>query len=226
MLLRCVLFRFLLVLADDYRACGFAAGFFAACCNHRCTAGFFTVKHRRGSMAAVMIGKDDDLMRLAVQMPRRRRPLRMHGRTRFRSRPVPFIVPEEPAVIIRDVFILVKEIAVFRDGNFLGLCHDDRARRGRDDFLRGDDGRFFHDDRLLDDCRRSFHDDRGRTGLDDRADQIHDIGCQPDAVGRGFVVIPCEGSGRSEDDRRSESSADNDCLVEGLLGFVSLWKRG
>ena len=151
----------------------------------------------------------------------------MCGRTRFGSRPIPLIPDVEPAFIIRDVFILVKDIVVFRDDDFPRLRHDDRAGRGRDDFLRcGDRNGLFHDDRLFHDCRRRFHDDRSRTRLDDRADQIHDVGRELDAVGRGFVVIPREGGGRSEDDRRGESSADNECLVDGLLGSVSLWKRG
>ena len=170
--------------------------------------------------------EDDDLVRPVVPVTRRRRPPRMHGRTRFGPCPIPFIPDVEPSLIIRDVFILVEDIVVFRDDDFLGLRHDDRTGCGRDDFLRGDDDGLLHNDRLLDDCRRRFHDDRSRTRLDDRADQVHDVRRKPDAVGRGFVVIPCEGGGRSEDDRRSESSADSECLVDGLLSSVSFWKRG
>lgn len=215
--------RFFLVLTDDYRAGGFAAGSFMTDRGHGSTVVFFVPDHGRGEMMS--FGKDDDPVRLVVPVPRRRRPPRMRGRTRFDSCPIPFIPEVEPSLIIRDVFILVKNIVVFRDDDFLGFRHDDRAGRGRDDLLRrGDDNGLFHDDRLLDDRRRRFHDDRSRTWLDDRADQIHDVRRKPDAVGRRFVAITREGGGRGEDDRRSESSADDDCPVDGLLSSVSLWK--
>ena len=190
-------------------------------------AGFFAAVHHYGRGSMMLFGEDDDLVRLVILMARRRRPFRMSGRARFRSCPVPFVAVEDPAVIIRDVFLLVKDIAVFRDGDLLGPCHDDRAGRGRNDFLRcGDDDGLFYDDRLFNDRRRRFHDDRSRTGFDDRAYQIHDVRRELDAVGRRFVVVPCEGGGRSEDDRRGESGADDECLVDGLLSSVSLWKSG
>ena len=186
---------------------------------------FIMPDHGRGKMMS--FGKDDDPVRLVIPVPRRRRPPRMRGRTRFGSCPIPFIPDVEPSLIIRDVFILVKNIVVFRDDDFLCLRHDDRAGRGRNDFLRcGDHNRLFHDDRLLDDRRRRFHDDRSRAGLDDRTDQVHDVGRKLDAVGRGFVAITREGGGRREDDRSSDCSADHDCLVDGLLSSVSFWKRG
>ena len=190
----------------------------------------------------MLFGEDDDLVRPVVLMARRRRPPRRSSRTVFRPDPVPFVAVEEPALVIRDVFVFVKDIVVFRDGDFFGSCHDDRAGRGRDDLLRGGDDdrlglhddrllndrrRCFHDDRFLNDRRRRFHDDRGRTRLDDRADQVHDVGRKPDAVGwTGFTVIPSEGGGGSEDDRRGESGADDDGLVDGLLSSVSFWMRG
>ena len=226
-LLRRSMLRFFLFLPNDYRACGFAARLFVADRGRGSAAGFFMAMHRHGSGSMMSFREDDDLVRFVVLMPRRRRPLRMYRRTQSGFHPVPLVAVEDPAVIIRDVIILVKDIVVFRDDDFLGLCHDDRAGRGRDDFLRcGCHNRFFHNDRLFNDCRCRFHDDRSRTGLDDRTDQIHDVGRELDAVSRGFVVIPCEGGGRSEDDRRSESSADYDCLVDGLLSSVSFWKRG
>lgn len=186
---------------------------------------FFMPESRHGGMMSFM--EDDNPVRLVVPVPRRRRPPRMCGRTRFVPYPVPPVVPEEPAFIIRDVFISVKDVVVFRDHDFLRPRHDDRAGRGRDDLPRciGHNG-LFHDDRLLDDRRRPFHDDRSRTGLDDRADQVHDVCRKPDAVCRGFMVVMGEGGGRSEDNRRGESGAEDDCLVDGLLGSVSLWKRG
>ena len=214
--------RFLLFRTDDYRADGFAAGLFVPNYGRGSTMVFFVPDHRRGKM--MFFREDDDLVRPVVPVTRRRRPPRMHGRTRFGPSPIPFIPDVEPSLIIRDVFILVEDIVVFRDDDFLGLRHDDRTGCGRDDFLRGDDDGLLHDDRLFDDCRLCFHDDRSRTRLDDRADQVHDVRRKPDAVGRRFVVIPCKGGGRSEDDRRSESGADHDCLVDGLLSSVSLWK--
>jgi len=241
-LLRRARFRFLLVLPDDCRACGFPAGFLVSDRGRGSMAGFlvsdhgrgsmaefFMVVHRkgRGSMTVATVGEDDDFVRPVVTVPRRRRPPRRSDRTVFGSCPEPFIPDIEPAFVIRDVLILVENVAVFRDVDFLRAGHDDCPRRGRDDFLRAcDDDRFFHDDRLLDDRGRRFHDDRSRTGFDDRADQVHDVGRKPDAVGRWFVMIPGESGGRSEDDRRSESSADSDCLFDGLLSSVSFWKRG
>ena len=217
--------RFLLFRTDDDRACGFAAGISVPNYGRGSAMVIYMPDYGLGEMTSFR--EDDDPVRLVIPVPRRRRPLRTCGRTRFGPCPIPFILDVEPAFIIRDVFILVENIIVFRDDDFLGLRHDDRAGRGRDDFLRcGDHNGLFHDDRLLDDCRRRFYDDRSRTGLDDRADQVHDVGRKLDAVSRGFVVIPCEGGGRSEDDRRSESSADSDCLVDGLLSSVSFWKRG
>ena len=194
--------------------------------NHRrgSTAGVFVTDHRHGSMT--FFGENDDLVRLVVLVPRRRRPPRGCCRTRFGPCPIPFISDVEPALIIRDVSVLIKDIAVFRDDDIFRAGHDDCAGRGRDDLLRrGDNDRLFHDDRLLDDRRCRFHDDRSRTRLDDCANQVHDVGRQPDAVCRGLMVIPREGCGRSEDDRCSENSADGEDLVDGLLSSVSLWKR-
>lgn len=221
--------RVLLVRTDDYCVCGFAAGVFVPDRGRGGMARFFMAMRRRRRRSMMLFGEDDDLVRLVVLMARRRRPPRRSRRTVFRSDPVPFVAVEEPALVMRDVFILVKDVAVFRDGDLFGSCHDDRAGRGRDDLLRGgDDDRLgLHDDRLLNDRRRRFHDDRGRTRLDDRADQVHDVGRKLDAVGRtGFVVIPSEGGSRSEDDRRSESGADDDRLIDGLLSSVSFWMRG
>ncbi len=218
-------FRFLLVLTDDYRACRFTAGLFAP--GHGCGStawGSLAVYHKgRGTMTVVTVGKNDDPVRLMVTMTRRRRPPRMCGRTMSGSRPVPFIPEIEPALVIRDVFILVENVAVIRDVDLLRAGHDDRAwRRGRDDLLRaGDDDRFFYDDRLFHDSRGSFHDDRSRTRLDNRAYQVHDVCRELDAVGRGFMMIPGESGCRSEDDRRGESGADGECPVDGLLSRVS-----
>ena len=217
--------RVLLFRTDDYGAGGLAARLFVP--NHGCGSAmvFFMSDHGRGEM--MFSGEDDDLVRPVVPVTRRRRPPRTHGRTRCGPCPIPFVIEVEPAFIIRDIFIPVKDIVVFRDDDFLGLRHDDRAGRGRDDLLRrGDHNGFFHDDRLFHDPRRRFHDNRSRTRLDDRADQIHDVRRKPDAVGRRFVVIPCKGGGRGEDNRRSESGADHDCLVDGLLSSVSFGKRG
>ena len=210
--------------ADHCRAGWFAAGFFAADHCHGRMAGFFAVTyHRERSKTVVMIWKDDDLVRLVVAMTRRRRPFRMHSRTRFGSGPAPFIFKVEPAFIIRDVFILIKHVAVLRNADFFRTCHDHRARRGRDDFLRGGDDRRcrFHDNCFFDDRRCRFHDDRSRARLNNRAHQPYNVGRQLYAVGRmRFVVFPCERC-RGKDDRRSESSADSECLVDGLLSRVS-----
>ena len=231
-LLRCIVFLgrcgfyVLPVLTDDYRADGFAAGFFVPDHGRRKAAGVFVPDHGRGNV--MPFRKDDHLVRLVVMMPRRRRPPGMNSRTRFGPRPEPFVVPEEPAFIVRDVFVFVKDVAVLRDADFFRSGHYDRAGRSRDDFRRAcDDDRFFHDHRLFDDCGRRFHDDRGRTRLDDRAHQVHDVGRKLDAVGRTrFVMIPRKGSRRGEDDRRGKSGADRECLVDGLLDSVSFWKRG
>ena len=224
MLLRCGRFRFLLVLTDDYRACRFASGFFVPDHGCRSTAWGFKAVYRkgRGTMTGTTVGEDDDLVRLMIAMTRRRRPPRRSGRTVFGSCPVPFIPDIEPALVIRDVLILVENVAVFRDVDLLRAGHDDRPRRSRDDLLRAcDDDRFFYDDRLFHDRRWRFHDDWSRTRLDNRAYQVHDVCRKLDAVGRGFVMIPGESGGRSEDDRRSESGADGECPVDGLLSRVS-----
>ena len=230
-------FFFLLFLTDDCRAGRFAAWFLAAdhgrgrmawffAADHGCwrMAWFFVADHGRWRMAwffaatyhgerckaVVMVWKDDDLVWLVVAMTRRRRPFRIHYRTRFGPGPVPFIFDVEPAFIIRDVFILIKDVAVLRDAHFFRACHDDRGRRGRDDFLCGGDDRR---------CR--FHNDGSRARLNNRAYQPYNVGRKLDAVGRmRFVVFVCERC-RSEDDRRSESSADSECLVDGLLSRVS-----
>ena len=228
-LLRRARFRFLLVLTDDCRACGFPAGFLVPDRGRGSMAGFFMAVYRkgRGTMTVTTVGEDDDFVRPVILVSRRRCPPRRSDRTVPGSRPVPLISDVEPAFVIREVLILVENVAVFRGGDFLRASHDDCSRRGRDNFLRVcDHNGLFHDDRLLDDRGRHFDDDRSRTRFDDRTDQVHDVGCKPDAVGRGFVMIPGECGGRSEDDRRSESSADSESLVDGLLSSVSFWKRG
>ena len=222
-LLRRARFRFLLVLTDDCRACGFPAGFLVPDRGRGSMAGFFMAVYRkgRGTMTVTTVGEDDDFVQLVITVPRRRRPPRRSDRTVPGSGPMPFIADVEPALVIRDVFFLVEDVAVFRDFDLLRAGHDDRPRRGRDNLFRACD-----DDRLFHDSRRRFDDDRSRARFDDRTDQIYDVGRKPDAVGRGFVMIPGECGGRSEDDRCSESSADSECLVDGLLSSVSFWKRG
>jgi len=208
--------RFLLSLTDDYRACGFTARLFVPNLRRGSTMVFFVPNLRCGFMA--FFGEDDDLVRLVVPVARRGRPFRMCGRTQSGFHPVPFVAVEDPAVIIRDVFILIKDVAVLRDR------HD--FRTGHDDRFFDDRGGRFHDDRLFDDRGGRFHYDRSGTRFEDRPHQVHDVSRKLNAVAwTRVVVIPCEGSCRSEDDRCSESSADNECLVDGLLDRVSYGER-
>ena len=184
--------------------------------DHRLAARRIAVYHdRRRSM---MTGLDDDRVMLRGMIVRAWLPSRRGCRTRLPADPLPDVVIIQPAFIIRDVFFLVEDIAVLRDRHDFRTGHDDRFfddRRGR-----------FHDDRFLDDRRGRFHDDRSGARFDDRPHQVHDVSRKLDAVARArIVVIPCEGSCRSEDDRCSEGSADNECLVDGLLDRVSYGKR-
>ena len=139
---------------DDYRTCGFTARLFMPDLWRGSTAGFFVPNY--GCGIVTFFGENDDLVMLVILVPRRRCPLRMCCRTRFGSCPVPFILDVEPAFINTGCIHPHKghSLVVFRDDDFLGLRHDDRAGRSRDDFLRcGDHNRLFHDDRLLDDRR-------------------------------------------------------------------------
>ena len=199
--------------------------------DHRFAAGGGMPDHGHGSV--MMFVQDDDIVRSVVEMTRRGCPPRRNSRTRLRADPVPDVVIVEPAVIVRDVFFLVKDVAVLGKGCGFRARHDDRGRRGRDDLLRGrdddrlcfHDNRLFHDHRLFNDRRRRFHDDRSRAGFHDGTHQVHDVRRKPDTVGRGFVMrFPGEGS-RGEDDRGSEGRADNECLVDGLLSRVSYGER-
>ena len=195
---------------------------FSADHGHRGMAGFIVSMYQmEGKTSAVTVRQDDDLVRPVILMTRRRRPSRRRDRRSSVSDPVPFILDVEPVLVIRDVFILVQNVAELREADRFRTCHDDCARGGRRHDLRRacDDDRFFHDDRLFDDRRSRFHDHGSRTRLDDRAHQVHDVDCKLEAF-RGFVVIPCEGC-RGEDDRRSENGADSECPVDGLLGRVS-----
>ena len=208
--------RVLPVRADHDRADGFAAGSFMMH-DHGFAARRFVMYHDRcGSM--VMFGQDDDLVvSRGMMIVRTGFPSGRGSRTRLAADPLPDIAIKEPAFIIRDVFILVEDVAVLRDRH--------RFRTGHNDRFFNDRGVCFHDDRFFNDRGVCFHDDRGRTRFDDRAHQVHDISRQLDAVARtGVVVIPCE-SGRGEDDRSSESSADNECLVDGLLNRFSYGER-
>ena len=157
---------------------------------------------RRGNR--VMFGQDNDLVVSRSMIVRAGFPSRRGGRTRLPADPAPAVMIIEPAFIIRDVFILIKNKAVLRDRH--------RFRAGHDDLLFNDRG-------------RSFHDDRSGPRFQDSPYQIYDVGRKLNAVAwTGFVMISGEGCG-SEDDRSSESSADNKCLVDGLLDRVSYGKR-
>ena len=187
--------RFIPFGPDDYRARRFGTPFLAA-------------EDRRGAVAGSMsrsvIQAADDLVtgrRRCVARTRRWRPSRRFGRTEPSSDPMPVMAEEEPALVIRDVFILVQDVVVLRD---------DRLSGGR------------HDHCFLHDPRGRFHDDRRRERFEDRADQIHDVSGKPDAVRRRLVVIAGEGC-RSEDDRRGECGADSECPVDRLLDCVSFW---
>ena len=179
----------------------------------------FVMNLRRGSMSESVSGtvfrKKDHFVRLRVAMPRRRRPFRAHRRTRRGSRPIPVPGDVKPSFVIRDVFVPVKNVAVFRDRDFSGSRHDDRFPRGRGDRRDG-----FHDDRFLHDPRFRLNDDRSGTGFDDSAHQIHDVRGKLNAVCRGSVAVTGEGC-RSKDCRCGECGADSECLVESLLGRVS-----
>ena len=162
------------------------------------------------------IEHDDLVMVRAVTM--RRSPSRRCGRTRLRAHPMPHVAVVEPAFVIRDVFVLIKDVAVLWDLRF-GLGHDDRAG-DRDDFLR--------DDLLRDDGFGRGDDDRSGKRLHDRPHEVHDVRGQLNAVarprGRFGMRVACE-SRRGEDDRCRESRADNECLVDGLLDRVSYGER-
>ena len=131
---------------------------------------------------------------------------------------MPHVAVVEPPLVIRDVFVLIKEVAVLRDLRF-GLGHDDRAG-DRDDFLR--------DDLLRDDGFGRGDDDRSGKRLHDRPHEVHDVRGQLNAVarprGRFGMRVACE-CRRGEDDRCRESRADNECLVDGLLDRFSYGKR-
>ena len=197
-------------------------------CARRFGTSFFVTKRRRRLVSRTMIRQDDDFMsrRNIMMRPRRGCPFRFERRTRTDSRPNPDIIVEKPSFVIRDVFILVQDIAVLRDRDFFGSCYNDRLLRGCDDVRRGGDDRRirFHDDRFFDESRSFFHDDRSGTRLNDRTDKVHDVCRKLDAVvrTRRFMVVMTEGC-RSEDCRCGEGGADNECLVDGLLDRVSCW---
>ena len=68
--------------------------------------------------------------------------------------------------------------------------------------------------------------DRGRTRIDDRGCQVHDVGCQVDAViriNRRFVRVPRDRR-RSENDRGGKRRAENECMVDGLLDRISYFE--
>ena len=158
----------------------------------------------------------DDLVMVRAMMTRRS-PSRRCGRTRLGAHPMPHVAVVEPPLVIRDVLVLIKNVAVLRDLGF-GLGHNDRAG-DRDDFLR--------DDLLRDDGFGRSDDDRSGKRLHDRPHEVHDVRGQLNAVARPWrfgMGIACE-SRRSEDDRCRESRADNECLVDGLLDRVSYGER-
>ena len=159
----------------------------------------------------------DDLVMVRAMMTRRS-PSRRCGRTRLGAHPMPHVAVVEPPLVIRDVLVIIKNVAVLRDLGF-GLGHDDRAG-DRDDFLR--------DDLLRDDGFGRGDDDRSRKRLHDRPHEVHDVRRQLNAVarpwGRFRMRVACE-CRRGEDDRCRESRADNECLVDGLLDRVSYGER-
>ena len=173
------------------------------------------MNHHRGGFRAV-IEQNDLVMVRAVTM--RRSPSRRRHRTRLGAHPMPHVAVVEPPLVIRDVFVLIKDVAVLRDLRF-GLGHDARAG-DRDDFLR--------DDLLRDDGFGRGDDDRSRERLHDRPHEVHDVRGQLNTVAgpwRRFgmrVACKCR---RGEDDRCRESRADNECLVDGLLDRVSYGER-
>ena len=181
---------------DNYRAWGFRTPFLAM-------EDWRRTMTRTVPRTVFQAGYDLVVGRNKVMWAWRGCPLRPKGRSMACSHPMPVMPDVEPAFIIRDVFILVKNVLVLRNE------YPSRSR---------------HDDSLLSDRRGRFHDDRSRTRFNDRANQIHDVRGKLDAVARPrrFMMVTGE-SCRSEDYRCGERSADNEGLVDGLLSRVSYW---
>ena len=170
----------------------------------------FAMNDDRSGFRAVI--EHDDLVMIRA-MTMRRSPSRRRGRTRLGAHPMPHVAIVEPPLVIRDILVFIKDVAVLRDLRF-GLGHDDRAG-DRDDFLR-DDG-----------FGRSDNDRSGKR-LHDRPHEVHYVRGQLNAVARPWrrfgMRVACE-CRRGEDDRCRESRADNECLVDGLLDRFSYGER-